>query len=705
MHKLKTILVVDDSSLNRRILRKILETEYEVVEAENGKSALDIIKKEDTDFSAVILDLVMPIMDGFELMNILCNDQKYKELPIIITTGNNGIEDEKKALELGAWDFVSKPYDVDIIKFRIKNAIDRSQLFAMKKLKFLAEYDVLTEIYNKEKFSEMTRKMLDLYHDEKFAFLRFDIDRFQLVNSFFGMDEGDRLLKYIGKGLQIKLSSQKHCTYGRIESDVFCICVTYDKIHMNELLNSLKDLLANFNADYDIVPSIGVYIVEDNSIPIDVLYKRSALAAKKCKNDYINFCSFYDEKMERDLKIEQEVTNGMNIALIEHQFVMYYQPKYDIFTNKPYGAEALVRWFHPIKGIMSPKDFIPIFEKNGFILKLDYYVWETVCKQLREWIDTGKNPFPISVNISRVNLYNPKLVENLIELTQRYDLPTSLLELELTESAYTDNPDVMIEVIKKLQDLGFTILMDDFGSGYSSLNILKDIDVDILKIDMFFFSKTEIKGRGENIIASVIRMAKWLKIPVIAEGVETREQIEFLRSVGCDYVQGYYYAKPMSALDYSHLAQSEKSFIDKPNTQSEEAFDTNTIWAKTSNVEKLFVNNEKAMMYVEYYNKNFELVRVNNAYYDLIGDRDIGEKKVFRLDFVDESCRDIVINNFEATVNSKGESECDYIRNTNNKRDLLINVKMKYISKVGDKNLILCEFYDATKKIRFQSER
>ena len=217
----------------------------------------------------------------------------------------------------------------------------------------------------------------------------------------------------------------------------------------------------------------------------------------------------------------------------------------------------LVRWIDPERGMILPGDFIPVFEQNGFIMKLDYYVWEKTCQLLRRWLDEGRNPYPISVNVSRVSLYNPRLAEVLGDLVKQYDIPPRLLQLELTESAYTTNQQSTKAIMSTLQQMGFCILMDDFGSGYSSLNVLKDIEVDVLKIDMKFLSNTENEARSENILAAVVRMAKWLNLPVIAEGVERKEQVLFLRSIGCEFVQGYYFAKPMPVEDFEKQVERD----------------------------------------------------------------------------------------------------------------------------------------------------
>lgn len=229
-------------------------------------------------------------------------------------------------------------------------------------------------------------------------------------------------------------------------------------------------------------------------MPPDIILDRATLAAKCVKSNSRISYAYYSDEIRRAVETEQRITNEMNSALANDQFVVHLQPKYSLQTNTPVGAEALVRWIHPQRGMVSPGEFIPVFEKNGFITKLDYCVWEKTCKLLRRWIDEGKPLLPISVNVSRVNLYNPMLVDNICELVEKYNIPPRLLNLELTESAYTDNPDVMRLAMEKFQQKGFVIMMDDFGTGYSSLNILKDIAVDVLKIDMRFWLKAILPG-------------------------------------------------------------------------------------------------------------------------------------------------------------------------------------------------------------------
>ncbi|MEG1570123.1 MAG: EAL domain-containing protein, partial [Clostridia bacterium] len=689
MSSLKTILVVDDNALNRTILSKILSDSYSVVEAEDGQAALDMLDEQKFEIDAVMLDVVMPVMDGFAFLEAIHSNSKHENLPVIVTTGNNEHSSERKALSLGAWDFVSKPYDPEIIRFRLKNAIDRSQLAVLKQLQYLSAFDTLTGIYNKSKFFEATREMLSENRDEQFVFMRFDVDRFQLVNSFFGTAEGDKLLKYIADCVRTTAYQIEHFTYGRMESDIFCCCLPSEPKQLKQVVHDSRIKLAQFNPTYDIVPSIGLYLIEDNSITIETMYNRASQAAKTCKGNYVDYYAFYDQSMSQKLNLEQEITNEMNHALENGQFQIYLQPQYNIQQDQMNGAEALVRWIHPQKGIIAPGEFIPVFERNGFITKLDFYVWEQVCLCLRKWIAQGKKPKPISVNVSRVHLYNPRLAENILQLVQRYELDPALLHLELTESAYTDNPTVAIDTIAQLQSYGFVILMDDFGSGYSSLNILKDIAVNVLKIDMRFLSQTKIAGRGENIIASVVRMAKWLNIPVVTEGVETKEQMEFLKSIGCDFIQGFYFAKPMPVADYEALCEhgANAATLDQSNAGLA-SYHFDELFVQNPQMEKLFGNTQQAAALYEFSGKHIELIRANNAYHHLFGQTEELVKTLDMLSFVDEADRQTVLDAFLACDTMEHTAVCEYVCRRTGCAPLWIREELTYVSAIGEKSIL-----------------
>ena len=428
---------------------------------------------------------------------------------------------------------------------------DITQLRQVRKnLGYRASYDALTGIYNRETFYSKAQKLIQLNPDVDFAILRMDIERFKVINDLFGEKVGDKLLKYIANiysNVNLPL-----CVSGRLHSDNFVVLFKYTEETCKHFIESLQVTASSFSLDYRVVLNFGLYRIkdEDRDKPVSVMSDRAGLALKKAKGNYLVLYGEYDEDMRQDLVAEQAIVNEMGKALQQREFVLYLQPKYELANETIIGAEVLVRWQNAQRGFVSPGEFIPIFEHNGFIFNLDQYVWEESCRLLRKWLDEGRSPLPVSVNVSRVSMCSENLVGIFKNLIKKYNLPKHLLELEITESAYIDNPEYIIEVTKALQREGFVILMDDFGSGYSSLNMLKNLPVDVLKIDLKFLDSVDSSGRGGNILNSVVRMAQWLDIPVIAEGVETRNQVDFLKSIGCNWVQGFYYSKPVPVNEY-----------------------------------------------------------------------------------------------------------------------------------------------------------
>lgn len=701
------VLIVDDAEIDRITLRKILDDDYEIVEAKNGQQALDILDtqtQKDT-IAAILLDLVMPELSGYQFMQEYQKIETYRRIPVIVATVEGDTVTERECLELGAWDFISKPYDPMVIRFRVKNAIERSQQQLSKELKYRADYDTLTGIYNKTKFFEATRAILNQNPNETFAFVRIDVAKFQLVNSFFGVYEGDNLLRYIA-GEILKFAGESILiSFGRVEADIFCICMPYRNEQMLvEFVRYFRMRIGQYNLEYDIVPTFGIYVIDDRELSIDSMYDRANLAAKKCKGNYIRNYAFYTSDMSEELVKEQRIVNSMKSALDGNEFVLYLQPKYGLQENTIEGAEVLVRWLSPSRGMVSPGEFIPIFERNGFITKLDYYVWEKTCQLIAKWLEEGRNPEPVSVNISRVSLYNPRLVEIICGLVEKYQISPHLLQLELTESAYTNNPQAIREMMEKFQKAGFSILMDDFGSGYSSLNVLKDIAVDILKIDMKFLSDTDKQGRSENILASVVRMAKWLNMPVVAEGVERREQVDFLRSIGCEYVQGYYFAKPMPVNEYEELAFKNDGEQGKADERIE--LNADNMWTSTSLMEVLFSDMLQAVAVYEYEDdtENLEVIRVNRAYYDLLGCSDVNHAQQNLLSSTNDEGRDIFLSAFRELADNRQMVECEYTRRLESGEWIWIRLRLKYINKVGKKHVIYGTLEDITKQKEIDRE-
>lgn len=602
-----TILIVDDEVIVKKSLEEVLKDEYSILQAENGEVALNMLAIHAEKIVAIVLDMVMPVMDGLTFLEHFRNYQEYNNIPVIVATSNDDEGVEKKCLEYGVWDFVMKPYNPFLLQFRIKNVIDKSRML-------MSERDPVTGLYTKLKFYQKVRHMLAEVVGEKFAFVRIDIDRFKMINNFYGIQEGDKVLMSIAKEL-IKISAVfDYFVYARLENDVFACCLPYKEENIEILANDLQLNLKKVNKDYNIKVSCGVYVINDYNMDVSEMYDRAYLAAKSCKGKFVQNIAYYDESMIEDMRQEQFVINAVNKAIEEEQFVVYLQPKINLITGKPYGAEALVRWMHPKRGMIAPAEFIPVYERNGIIGRLDQYMWRKVCALLRKWIDEGKEPDPISVNVSRVNIYNPHLVEILNKIIIEYRIPPQLLNLEITESAFMEDQSLVMRTVKRLHDLGFKIMMDDFGSGYSSLNVLKDMDVDYLKIDMKFLQEEKaFNGKGEKVLTSVVRMAKWLQLPSIVEGVETEEQVDFLKCIGCEYAQGFYYAKPMSVVDYEmYIAREQKK--EEKVSRNENSDMINELWNTRSSVSVLFEALDVPISVYEYRNDKIELLRSNELY-------------------------------------------------------------------------------------------
>lgn len=552
MGRKKYVLIVDDCQQDRMAVADVLRSDYDILEACNGKQALEILSRKRAQISLIMLDLMMPVMDGYEFLEMYRKRKEYSYLPVVVCTTEDGSEREQKSLELGAWDFVLKNSSPGIMRLRAGNAIEKS------KVRFL-EYDFLTGIYGQQKFYQATRELLDQRAGENFAFIHFDIDRFRIINTLYGSKEGDRLIHFVAGAIRKVMTAYGRGTYGRLGGDVFGMCVPYeDGAAIYHILEGIRAEIRKHTVHYYLETCAGIYLVDDPDMEVAAMHDNAEIAAAQCKGQYMVHDVLYTEEIGQKMLREQHIIDEMDTALAEQQFIVYFQPKYHLKKMAPYGAEALVRWKKPNGEIVLPNEFIPIFERNGFITKLDYYVWEKVCQFIDSELSQGRNPAPISVNVSRVNLYNPDFMDSLIDLIHRYHIPPHYLNLELTESVFSEDAELIQRAVNYLHDAGFTILMDDFGSGYSSLNILKDVDLDVLKIDMKFFSKGNTAEKGAKIIEAVIRMAESLDMMVIAEGVEEKHQVDFLNDLGCDYIQGYYFGRPMSQDQYEKLTNHEE---------------------------------------------------------------------------------------------------------------------------------------------------
>lgn len=399
-------------------------------------------------------------------------------------------------------------------------------------------------------FIKAAQEVINKAPEESYALIQFDVAKFKAINEMYGESFGDSLLNFFIESLQIICNQNQ--LYVRLTADVFMILTAYEtKEEIIEFIDRIcKDLSGFRDVEYRLV--FGVAWVEDIHVPLRQFGDRAALARQSIKSNALQRVAFYEESLTNTIMTNKYIEDHMEKALMNHEFVMYLQPKYQMETNKLVGAEALVRWIQPGHGMVSPNDFVPVFEKNGFVTKMDNYIWEEACRTIAGWRKSGKKPVPVSVNLSRVHLRRRDFIETLNRLIQKYQIPKELLEIEITESVEEQGVAGSISLLK---ENGYTLLMDDFGSGYSSLNTLKDTQFDVLKIDREFLQDFIETQRGQTIVEHTIQMTRSIGMELVAEGVETEEQAQFLLRCGCNVAQGFYYAKPMPVEEFEKLME------------------------------------------------------------------------------------------------------------------------------------------------------
>ena len=417
------------------------------------------------------------------------------------------------------------------------------------------------------------------------------------------------------------------------------------------------------------------------------------MAENSIKGRYDAYIAQYDESMRDQLLQEQKIVDEMRDALANGEFEVWFQPQINHASGALVGAEALVRWRHPQRGLISPGVFIPVFERNGFIYEMDKFVWERTCVCLRKWLDEGRKPLPVSANISRYDLFRTDIIEVIGALTEQYQIPTQLLRFEVTESAFAESTDRVIDVVERLRAGGFMVEIDDFGSGYSSLNTLKDVPADILKLDMRFLENGRNSARGGNILESIVRMAKWLGMPVIAEGVETREQADYLKSIGCYYIQGYLYARPMTAGEYEAFTKGFSKESEMLRLETVENMDNNAFWDPASMETLIFNSYVGAACIFEYHNGRTELLRINENYARELGFNasTAGEAHKLALDaYMDAENERILQDNILYAIETGAEASCEIRLDGLNAKQAQIYIRtiVRVIARTGKRYLL-----------------
>lgn len=551
----RKILVVEDEYINREMLRLMIQDDYDVMFAETGEQAIELAEENQDVLSLVLLDLNLPDMMGVDILRKMKDHENTARLPVIVMTAD--AEAEVECLIMGATDFIPKPYPKkEVVLARMLRTIE---LYEERDIIRETERDHLTGLYNREFFYRYAAQF-DQYHTSVSTDAVFmDINHFHVLNERYGRDYGDAILKRIADCLQDIFSDDG--IVSRSGGDTFLV---YCK-HRNSYDDILENVTSAAGEENQVRIRIGIYADTDREIELERRFDRAKIAADTVKNSYTQTIAIYDDSLHEKEIFEEQLIESFHKAIQENQFDVYFQPKFDISSEEPVlsSTEALVRWKHPEFGMVNPATFIPLFEENGLISELDSYVWRKAAFYIGKWKKEQGLLIPVSVNVSRIDLYEPKLPETLESLTKEYGVSNEELHLEITESAYTENSDQIISVVKQLQQRGFYIEMDDFGTGYSSLNMLSTLPIDVLKLDMDFIRTAFTERKDTRLIEAIIGLAGSLDLPTIAEGVETEDQMLTLKELGCDVIQGYYFSRPLPADEFEAFVRDQDDSVIK----------------------------------------------------------------------------------------------------------------------------------------------
>lgn len=533
------VLIVEDEFVNQQILGQIISSEYQPIYANNGQEALDILHEYPQEVSLVLLDLNMPVMDGFELMRIMNEEEILKRIPIIVLTSEKSAEIQ--SLQLGAQDFITKPYDMpEIILARVKRSI---MLAEETEIILRTEKDSLTGLTTKKYFFEYINRYDQHNPNAKMDAIVVNVKKFRTINALLGHRFGDRLLISIGNSLR-KLMEHYEGIVSRVDADTFYLYITSLDNFEEVISKALEEAANKVHKEGKVAFRVGVNRVVDHELSVEKRFDDALRALRLNKDNLETTIVVYDQKMHETELFNEKLVLEFDKSIENKEFKIYLQPKMNITGDKPVlsSAEVLVRWIHPVHGLISPALFVPLFENNGLITRLDKYIWNEAASQIREWKDKYNIVVPLSINVSRVDLFSPTLIDDLMEIMTKYRLSFNELYLEVTESACVEDAKEVTRRVKALKEKGFIIEMDDFGTGYSSLHMVSSLPLDALKIDRSFILNLLSNEKSKMLVAIIIEITKLLNAKCIAEGVETEEQLKMLKEMGVELIQGFYFS-------------------------------------------------------------------------------------------------------------------------------------------------------------------
>ncbi|MEM7304368.1 MAG: EAL domain-containing protein [Pseudomonadota bacterium] len=560
---LQSILIADDDRSMRLALMNVLDADgYELHEVSNGAEAYQYCKKNLPDL--VLLDAMMPEMDGFDACQKIRELKNANHTPILIVTALDDDDSVERAFKVGATDYLPKPVHFAVLRQRISRLLHTARV--EKHVRHLAFTDALTGLPNRTTLSTHLEGLLSRMRDENemLAMLFLDLDRFKLVNDTLGHSVGDLLLKAVADRLQ-------RCIRGgdmvaRLGGDEFTVII--DRAKSKEsiariaqtICDSLNQPFSFSGQEIFVSTSIGISLYPQDGEDIGELMKHADTAMFRAKETGVNYF-FYESNMEAEVLRKVEIEADLRRIVTRDEIDVYYQPKADVSSRSIVGMEALVRWNHPEKGLITPAEFVPLAEETGIINEIGLWVMVSSSLQAQAWVDEGHKKLTLAVNLSGIQLQRGNVIRQVEQVLEETQIDPSMLELEITESTIMSNPERVIKILKKLKDIGVQLAVDDFGTGYSSLNYLKKFPIDELKIDAAFVRDVETNSDDRAIIKSIIALAKTMKLKVVAEGVETRKQEEILKEFGCDYIQGYYIGRPLCGEDFERQILNNQKVV------------------------------------------------------------------------------------------------------------------------------------------------
>lgn len=543
----RTVLIVDDEEIRRKELGRILEQDYSVFFAENGEGALRMIEANEDTLSLIILDLHMPGMDGLTLLDILHTDGRADVIPVITLAGGEleGLDSVKK----GASDFLVMPVRMpEKVKVTVGRIIGLSE---DREVIRATELDELTGLYSMNYFFEYAQIKDKYMPDRNMDAVTLNVNDFHLYVEMYGMNAGNKVLRRIGEIVDAYASDNGGIA-ARSDCDNFSIYLPH-KDSLGELVKLVETGIKDDPEVFNVTFRLGVNTrMAGSKEKLETVFNRARDAAESLRGMRGSAIAYYDSEMASHRVFDEKLSRDIADAIGRGEIEVVYQPKYDITTSEPVlnGAEALVRWRHPKYGMLFPGSFIHLFEQNGLIKDLDTFVWKQAALQIRKWKDSFNISLPVSVNVSRIDLQDENIDSVLSDIVNEAGIDTGELHLEIAESAYISDSERLSEVLKRFREKGFVVEIDDFGRGYSSLNMLTSLPADILKVDMDLISNISENKRSKKLMELILDIARFLKMPVVVEGVEAKEHFETLKNLDCDMIQGYYFSRPVVAEEF-----------------------------------------------------------------------------------------------------------------------------------------------------------